>query len=163
MLTLPQVVQRPATPYIALKREVTLPFDDEIPAILDRLFSYLRANGLAPAGPVFFKHTVVDMPRLEMEFGVSLAHPVAAGGDFTGGMLPAGRYAEIDYFGPYDDLITVNAVLIGWSRHAGLAFDSRPQADGEWFAHRAEIYHNSPDEEPDPARLHTTVTIRLQD
>ncbi|AKC87074.1 GyrI-like domain-containing protein [Pseudoxanthomonas suwonensis] len=163
MLTLPEVVERPATPYLALKKQVTLPFDAEIPAILDRLFSYLHTNGLQPAGPVFFKHNVVDMPRLEMEFGVPLEHPVDADGDFTSGVLPAGRYAEITYFGPYDDLIAVNGVLIGWARHAGLAFDSRQQADGEWFAHRSEIYHNSPDEELDSRNLRTTVTIKLKD
>jgi effector-binding domain-containing protein len=163
MMTLPQIVERPATPYVALKKHVTLPFDDEIPAILARLDAYLDQHGLEPLGPVFFKHNVVDMPRLEMEFGVPVAHPVDAEGDFVSGMLPAGRHAEISYTGPYDDLIVINAVLIGWSRHTGLVFDSRHQADGEWFAHRSEILHNSPLEEPDPDRLRTTVTIKLKD
>jgi len=163
MLTLPEVVLRPATPYIALKQRVSLPFDDEVPAILDRLFSHLHAQGLTPAGPVFFKHNVVDMPHLDMEFGVPLERVVEADGDFTSGILPAGRHAELTSVGPYDDLLTANAVLIGWARHCGLEFDSRRQPDGEWFAHRSEIYHNSPDEEPDPARLRTTVTIKLRD
>lgn len=168
MLTLPEVVERPAVPYIALKQTVSLPFDDEIPAILARLAAHLQERRLVAAGPVFFKHNVVDMPRLEMEFGVPLEQAVdleggEAEGDFTSGILPAGRYAEITYLGPYDDLIAVNGVLIGWARHAGLEFDSRQQADGEWFAHRSEIYHNSPEEEPDPQKLRTTVTIRLKD
>ena len=122
-----------------------------------------RIAGLEAAGPVFFKHNVIDMPYLQMEFGVPLAHPVEAGGEFTSGALPAGRYAEITYTGPYDDLITVNGVLIGWARHAGLVFDSRPQPDGEWFAHRSEILHNNPAAEPDPAKLRTTVTIKLRE
>ena len=162
-MTLPEIVERPASPYVALKMEVTLPFDDEIPLILGRLYSYLHGRGLTPAGPVFFKHNVVDMPRLEMEFGVPLQQAVDADGDFTSGILPAGRYAQITYVGPYHDLVEVNGVLIGWARHAGLEFDSRRQADGEWFAHRSEIYHNGPEEEPDSSRLRTTVTIRLKD
>lgn len=163
MLTLPRIVERPATPYLALKKHVTLPFDDEIPAILAQLDACLRQHQLEPTGPVFFKHNVVDMPRLEMEFGVPLAHPVDAEGEFTSGMLPAGRHAEITYTGPYDDLIVVNAVLIAWARYTGLVFDSRHQADGEWFAHRSEILHNSPAEQPDPHKLRTTVTIKLRD
>jgi effector-binding domain-containing protein len=163
MLSLPCIVERPATPYVALRKDVTLPFDDEIPAILAQLSAYLAQRGLEAVGPVFFKHNVVDMPHLQMEFGVPLAHPVEAGGEFTSGMLPAGRHAEITYTGPYDDLITVNAVLIGWSKHAGLVFDSRRQPDGEWFAHRSEILHNSPAGESDPRMLRTTVTIKLED
>lgn len=162
MLSLPCIVERTATPYVALRRDVVLPFDDEIPAILAQLSAYLAQHGLEAAGPVFFKHNVIDMPYLQMEFGVPLAHPVQAGGEFTSGVLPAGRHAEITYTGPYDDLVTVNAVLIGWARHAGLEFDSRPQPDGEWFAHRSEILHNGLDPDPDPARLRTTVTIKLR-
>lgn len=163
MLSLPRIVERTATPYVALRKDVVLPFGDEVPAILAQLSAYLAQRGLEAAGPVFFKHNVIDMPYLQMEFGVPLAHRVKAGGEFTSGVLPAGRHAEITYTGPYDDLITVNGVLIGWARHAGLVFDSRPQPDGEWFAHRSEIFHNSPAAEPDPARLRTTVTIKLRE
>lgn len=98
-----------------------------------------------------------------MEFGVPVERVVEAPAEFVSGMLPAGRYAEVTYYGPYDDLITVNGVLIGWAHHAGLVFDAREQPDGEWFAHRAEIYHNSPAEEPDPQQWQTTVTIKLRD
>ena len=163
MLSLPRIVERTATPYVALRKDVVLPFDDEIPAILAQLSAYLAQRGLEAAGPVFFKHNVIDMPWLQMEFGVPLARPVEAGGEFTSGVLPAGRHAEISYTGPYEDLVIVNAVLIGWARHSGLEFDSRPQPDGEWFAHRSEILHNSPGAGADPASLRTTVTIKLRD
>lgn len=163
MLSLPCIVEHSATPYVALRKRVTLPFDDEIPGILARLSAYLAQHGLPATGPVFFKHNVVDMPDLEMEFGVALAQPVEADGEFTSGMLPAGRYAEIEYTGAYDDLLVVNAVLIGWARYAGLVFDSRRRPDGEWFAHRSEICHVSPAGTLDLGHLRTTVTIKLRD
>jgi effector-binding domain-containing protein len=163
MLTLPAVVERPETPYVALRKAVTLPFDDEIPAILDKLFAHLTERGVPPAGPVFFKHNVVAMPDLIMEFGVPVAQPVETDGDFVSGTLPPGRYAEITWYGPYDDLVEVNGVLILWSRGAGMIFDSVTKEDGEHFANRTEIYHNSPAEEPDPAKLATTVSIKLKD
>ncbi len=78
------------------------------------------------------------------------------------GVLPAGRYAEITYFGPYDELVTVNGVLIGWAWQAGLVLDAQEDADGERFASRLEVYHSGPEDEPDPQKWQTTVTIKLK-
>jgi effector-binding domain-containing protein len=163
VLTLPKIVERPALAYLAIKAHVSLPFDDKIPQILDRLFGFLKTNDLRETGPVFFKHNVVAMPDIEMEFGVPVDRTIAVEGDFVSGYLPAGRYGEVTYFGPYDDLVTVNGVLIGWAHHVGWTFDAREQANGEWFSNRLEIYHNSPAEEPDPQKLQTTVSIKLKD
>lgn len=163
MLTLPKIVERPEIPYLAVREEVTLPFDDQLPALLGRLFGAMDERGIAPAGPLIFKHTLVDMPRLEMDFAVPVSKPEPGVGPLVAGVMPAGRYAEITWIGPYDDLIEVNAVLIGWARHCGLDFDSEKVAEGERFAGRAEIYHNGPDTEPDPAKLETTVAIKLRD
>ncbi|APH71083.1 GyrI-like domain-containing protein [Aquibium oceanicum] len=163
MLTLPSIVERPAVPFLALRRNVALPFDDEIPEIMDELFSALRACHASPAGPVFFKHNIVDMPALEMDFGVPVDSPPPAAGPLEAGILPAGRYAEITYLGAYDDLVTVNGVLIAWALRAGLVFDSVRKSDGEHFASRLEIYHNGLEEEADPSNWKTTVSIKLKD
>lgn len=162
MLTLPTIVDRPALAYVAVKKRVALPFDDAVPAILSELFDFVAMHRLE-AGPVFFKHNVIVMPEIEMEFAVPVDRPVRGQGSIVSGSLPAGRYAEITYFGPYDDLLTVNGVLVGWALHAGMVFDSHQEGAGEWFAARSEIYHNSPAEEPDPQRLKTTVSIKLKD
>lgn len=163
MLTMPEIVTRAETPYFAVRRTVTLPFDDEVPAILQTLFARLEREGLAAEGPVFFKHTVVDMPRIEMEFGVPVSRVVAGEGDFVGGVLPAGRYAEITHTGPYEALIEVNGVLIDWARQAGHVFDARRVEKGEWFAHRAEIYHTEPEDVAREPPGRTTVSIKLKD
>lgn len=163
MLTLPNITYREATPYVAVKARVNLPFDDQIPDIMKKLHGYLKKNDLRETGLVFFKHNIVAMPMIEMEFGVPVARAQDSRDDMVSGILPAGRYAEITYFGPYDDLIAVNGVLIGWARHAGLTFDARKTADGEWFANRLEVYHNSSEEEPDHQKLQTIVTIKLKD
>ena len=163
MLTLPTIVEHPATPYVATRRVVTLPYGDAIPEILGTLFATMARLGIAPSGPLFFKHDRIAMPEIEMEFGVPVAALPQASGDLVAGLLPAGRYAEITSIGPYDDLFEVNGVLIGWARHKGLVFDSRVDGADEWFANRLEIYHNSPDEEPDAQKLRTTVAIKLRD
>lgn len=167
MLTHPEIVERNAVPFVAIRRNVSLPFDDEIPGILAQLDAWLAALGLTAAGPIFFKHNIVVMPELEMDFGVPVGRPVdhdaAEKAEMIAGELPAGRYAELTHFGPYDDLIAVNGTLIDWALNAGHAFDSVVRSDGEHFACRLETYHNSPDEEPDPAKWQTSVSIKLAD
>ena len=163
MLTLPRIVDRPETPYFALKRTVTLPFEAEIPSIIATLRSCLDTQNVVPTGPVFFKHNLVAMPVIEMEFGVPVERLLPAEGDFVSGILPAGRYAEITYVGPYDDLIEVNGLLIIWARELGHSFDAQPEGGGERFANRAEIYHTNPEDDKGSASSRTTVSIKIKD
>ncbi|OEO29043.1 hypothetical protein VW23_027205 [Devosia insulae DS-56] len=163
MLTLPRIVDRPEVPYFALKRTVTLPFEAEIPGIMATLRSCLHARNVVPTGPVFFKHNLVAMPLIDMEFGVPVERLMPAEGDFVSGILPSGRYAEVTYLGPYDDLMEVNGLLIMWAREHGHSFDARPERSGEWFANRAEIYHTDPEDDKGSASSRTTVSIKLKD
>ena len=163
MMTLPTVVERPAIPFLAIRRKVTRPFGGAVPGIIDDLFSALKACQVSPAGPVFFKYNIVAMPDLDIEFGVPVDNPAPASVPLVAGTLPAGRYAELTYLGPYDELVAVNGTLIDWARQAGLVFDTVRRSDGEYFVSRLEIYHNGPEEEPDPSKWKTTVSIKLKD
>jgi effector-binding domain-containing protein len=163
MLTLPKIADRAAQPYVAIRQKVTIPFGEAIGPIMGELFGTINAKGIQPSGPVFFKYNIVNMPELEIEFGVPVASPIAGDGRLVSGTLPAGRYAELTYWGHYDNLMDANAVLIGWAKQRELAWDSTDEADGEHFAARVEIYPNSPDEEPDPEKWETTVAIKVKE
>ncbi|WP_051695551.1 GyrI-like domain-containing protein [Caulobacter sp. UNC358MFTsu5.1] len=163
MITAPVIQERPSVPYAAIRRCVTLPFDDEIPGILHELFAGLASQGLTPAGPLFFKHNVIAMPDIEMEFGVPIAEPQPATDTLITGILPAGRFGEVIHRGPYDGLMEANAKLVGWARDHGVVWDSQTHSDGEHFACRLEIYVNGPDDEPAPLKLETIVTIKIAD
>ena len=163
MLTLPTIVERTAQPYVAIRKRVTIPFGEVIGPTMDAMFSAVKAKSLQPVGPAFFKYNIVNMPDLEIEFGVPVAVPVASDGQLIGGMLPAGRYAQTTYWGHYDNLMDVNAVLIGWAREKGIVWDATSGSDGDHFAARFEIYPNSPEEEPDPNKWETTVAIKVKD
>lgn len=163
MLSLPEIVERAAVPYAAVRRDVRIPFGAEIGPAIGSMFGRLDARGIAPDGPVFFKYNKVVMPELQVEFGVPLAAEIAPDDMLVTALLPAGRYASIEYFGDYEHLIEVNAVLIGWVHHHGWQFDSEVRPDGEHFACRIELYHNGPDDEPDLEKWHTTVLIKLRD
>jgi effector-binding domain-containing protein len=159
----PRIVERATQPYVAVKRQVNLPFGGAIDEAMGALFGSLQAQGIQPAGAVIFKYNIVKMPELEIEFGTEVATPVTPSGELMGGELPAGRYAELTYLGHYDHLIEANGALIDWARAEGLTFDMETQADGDHFASRVEFYLNSPAEEPDPDKWKTVVAIKLRD
>jgi effector-binding domain-containing protein len=163
MLTLPRIIDQKARPYVAIRRRLKMPFDADIGPAMGALFAAIAARNIRTTGPAFFKYNVIAMPELEIEFGMPVAEPVAADGDLVASVLPAGRYAETTFFGHYDHLMNVNAILIGWAKEINLTWDATTEADGDHFAARLEIYHNDPDEEPDPARWQTTLMIKVKD
>lgn len=164
MLSLPTIISRPAQPYIAMRRYVTLPFNEVADATFPALFGWLDRHAIAPAGAPFIKYNVIDMAReLEVEFGVATAGAVDPDAETVSGELPAGRYAAITWVGPYTDLMEVNAVLIGWARLHQYAFDMTETDRGDQFAGRFEIYKTDPAAEPDPSRWETELLIKLKE
>lgn len=163
MLTLPKIVERAATHYAAVPAEVRIPFGDAIGPRMGEAAGYLDGAGVKGFGPAVFKYNVIDMPRLEMEFGFVTPGPVDGGGQVRAGLLPAGKYATLTYTGHYDNVIDATATLIGWAKQTGLEWDSTAGADGEHFVSRFEIYPNGPDDEPDPNKWITEIWIKLKD
>jgi len=148
---------------VAIRKRVTIPFDAVIGATMDAMFAAVKAKSLEAVGPAFFKYNIVNMPDLEIEFGVPVAAAPASDRQLVSGTLPAGRYAQTTYWGHYDNLMDVNAILIGWAREKGIVWDATTASDGDHFAARFEIYPNSPEEEPDPNKWETTVAIKIKD
>jgi len=164
MLTLPKLVEREAQPYVAMRRMVKLPFNDVVDATLPKLWRWIGDHHVEPAGPPFIKYNVIDMAsKLEIEFGAPTATVLPADAEVVTGTLPAGRYATLTYHGPYNDLMEVNAVLIGWANLHQYAFDMQPTPKGDRFACRLEIYPNDPREVPDPRDWETVLAFKLRD
>ena len=107
--------------------------------------AYLEAQGITDFGPAIFKYNRVQMPGLEIDFGFLTPTRLPAAPELVSGELPAGTYATLTYTGPYDDLIEVNAVLIGWAAHKGIQWDATPSPDGDLFASRVEFYLDGPE------------------
>lgn len=159
----PRIVEREATPYVAVRRAVAIPFGDVIPGIMGKLFDEVNAQRLQPDGPVFFKYNFINMPELEIDFGVPLPKPVEAKGDLVAGVLPAGRYVQLIHFGHYDKLIDATGSLIRWAREQGIRWDAIETPEGDTFVSRLETYPNGPDDEPDPDKWETIIEIKIRD
>lgn len=163
MLTIPQIIHRTAQRYIAVRLPVSIPFDAEMEPAFDELFAAFANAGVAPDGMEFIKYNVIDMPRLEIEVGMTTGADIPLSGRLVEGELAAGRYISLSYTGPYDGLMDVTAMLVGWAKEKGLKWDSHDTPKGEAFACRLEVFDNNPSIEPDPAKLRTTLLFKLAD
>ena len=163
MLTVPHIINRTAQRYIAVRLPVSIPFDEEMDAVFDELLSAFSRAGVEPDGMEFIKYNLIDMPRLEIEVGMTTNAPIPPSSRLVEGELPAGRYVSLTYTGPYTDLMDVTAMLVGWAKEKGLKWDSHETPDGEEFACRLEVHDNNPSIEPDPAKLQTTLLFKLAD
>ena len=163
MLTLPQIIDRTAQRYIAVRLPVSIPFDEHMDPVFDELFSAFSRAGVEPNGMEFIKYNLIDMPRLEIEVGMTTNAAIPPNGRLVEGELPAGRYVSLTYTGSYTNLMDVTAMLVGWAKEKGLKWDSHQTLDGERFACRLEVHDNNPSIEPDPAKLQTTLLFKLAD
>lgn len=158
----PEITERPAQPYVAIAASVTMAtLGTEVPPLNGEVFAWLAAKGIAPAGPPFWRYTMVDMEHsLEVEAGVPVASPVAGDdGRVLAGVLPAGRYVTMRHVGPPDSLAGATGELLSWASSKGLTFDT----DGTTWGCRLEIYLTDPATQPDMTKWETELSFRLTD
>jgi len=162
MLTTPRIVERQATHYAAVTREVRMPFGEMIGPAMGEVVGYLNDAKVEGFGPAVFKYDVIDMPRLVIQLGFVTPGPVAGTGSVRPGLLPAGKYVTATYAGHYDNLERATGEVIGWANRNKVEWDSSPEGSGERFVSRFEIYPNGPDDEPDPDKWITEIWIKTK-
>jgi hypothetical protein len=134
---------------------------DRIP----KIFGWLGARGIQPAGPPFFRYHIVDMEReLLVEAGVPVAVPVAEdGSEVRCGILPPGEFVVLTHTGAPATLPDATAELLDWAAARGLAWDSYQTGIGEEWVCRVEFYLTDPAEQPDTSKWQTQLAFRLKD
>jgi effector-binding domain-containing protein len=158
-----RVENRPDQQYAAIRTEVSMDgFGDLLGLLWGEVFGWLGVRGVDPAGPPLIRYNVIDMEgAMEIEVGVPVAARIEGDDRVTGGVLPAGRYAVLSYFGDYSGLVEANAALQDWAAAEGLEFDQRSTGRGDAFGGRVESYPTDPEQEPDPSKWQTDVAYRL--
>jgi effector-binding domain-containing protein len=156
----PEITERPAKPYVAIAATVTMAtLGTVVPPLNGEVFAWLAARGIAPAGPPFWRYTVVDMEHeLEVEAGTPVAAPVAGDdGRVVAGVLPAGRYVTMHHVGHPESLADATGRLLSWAEAKGLRFDT----DGTRWGCRLESYLTDPATQPDMTKWETVLSFRL--
>jgi effector-binding domain-containing protein len=164
-MTEPQIQQREALPYLAIRSEVT----NGVPAVVDRtfpqLFAWLGERGIAPEGPPFIRFLEVDSHGEPLE--IEAAAPISSGAEppaddtVRPGTLPAGRYATLIHTGPYHhdevpDLVDAQATLKKWTEQEGI-LTGRPSERGTSLAACVEHYKVGPPMEEDWTKWETEL------
>jgi effector-binding domain-containing protein len=164
LISLPAVVGRKATNYVAVARSVRIPFQKDIDRAMPMVADWLGAQGVDRLGSAIFRYNVIAMPELEMEFGfVPPRRKLKSDGEIVAGVLPEGRYATITHFGHYRHLVQATGTLINWARGMGIRFDVVESQAGDRFASRFELYSNGPMDEPDPDKWETQIFIKVRE
>ncbi len=161
MLTMPKTTEFGPKPYVAVRLPVTIPFAEEMDPAFDELFGAFEKAGVKPDGMEFVKFNLIDMPRLEIEVGMTTDAAIPLTGRLVSGTLPQGRFVSMTYTGSYDGLYDATAMLIGWAKETGVQWDVEPTPQGDRFACRLEVHENNPSVEDDPAKLVTTILIKV--
>lgn len=159
----PQILDRPAQPYAAVRRAVTMAtigeVADQVPVVLARL----AEQGLDPAGPPFLRYLTIDMDSdLVVEAGVPVARAVQDDGELLAGVLPAGRYVVTSVLGHPEGLVGVTGALLAWARDQGLEWDVETTPRGERWGCRLESFLTDPREQPDLRLWRTELAFRLR-
>jgi effector-binding domain-containing protein len=109
--------------------------------LLAELVAWVAEHDADLTGPFFLRLHVVDMTgAMDIEVGVIGTAP-RTDGRVSSSLLPAGRYAVLDY---RNTSLPANRLLHKWIREHGLATDSHDSPNGEAFAARCEIYLTDP-------------------
>jgi len=164
MITTPQIDERTAQPYLAIRTQFPMhALPTVIPQLLGEVFGWLGQRGIAPAGAPFIRYLVINMEaRMDIEVGVPVATALPGDDRVCADVLPAGRYATLIYTDVQRG-IPANAALLEWGAAQGLVWDTWAAENGDGFGARLESFLTEPDEEPNPAKWETEVAIRLAD
>jgi effector-binding domain-containing protein len=165
MLSEPEVIERPAQPYVGIRAQVTMEsLGRVLPDLHGQVFGWLGQRGIAPAGAPFWRYNVIDMARLlEVDVAVPVASAVTGDDQVLADTVPAGRYASLRYTGDPSGLLGATESLLKWADEQGLTWDMVPTPDGDRWAARLEIYETDPTVEPDTAKWVTQLAFRLAD
>ena len=163
MLTEPKVVERPATHYASVSRDVQIPFGEVIGPAMGEVVAYLDSAKVQGFGPAVFRYNLIEMPRLQMEFGFITPGAVAGSQTVKSGILPAGKYVMVTHTGHYDNVEKATGDVIAWAKANHISWDSTPERGAERFVSRFEIYPNGPDDEPDPNKWITEIWIKTRE
>jgi effector-binding domain-containing protein len=161
----PQIKQRDALPYVAIRSEVTNGIRAAVDRSFPQLFAWLGEHGIEAAGPPFIRFLEVDHQGEPLEIEVAAPIPdetdPPADDTIRAGTLPAGRYATLVHIGPYrsddvPDLGDAQAALKSWTEQQGLP-TARPSKRGSSLPCCVEHYRIGPPTEQDWTKWETEL------
>jgi len=143
----PKVETRIEQPYVAIPIEMEILDREEIAALMEEVYSWMKRRKIEPAGKPFCRYWV--MGGVEEKFNFEVGLPIArmAEGDnrVIASFIPGGTYASGHHHGTVDYLDDSSYVLEKWAQDEGLELDKRYEGDTEIWNGRFEFYPAIPE------------------
>lgn len=156
----PRINERPDQPYMGIR--VQTPFKGMFQVtdkLRQQLFTWAKARGLEPVGPIFLRYHVIDMEGpMDVEVGFPVAAPMSDEGSICAGVLPAGRYASLVYIG---NGYIGNKTLHEWAAANGIQWDRWDDPKGDAFRSRYEAYLTDPRLEHRKTKWEVEVAMKI--
>ncbi|HWQ29410.1 MAG TPA: GyrI-like domain-containing protein [Negativicutes bacterium] len=134
-----EMKEKAAQPVLSIRETTSM---DKLPQEIGRTYGsimqYLTELGEQPAEAPYTAYYNLDMEHLDVEMGFPVSRALSGKGEIKASELPAGRYVECLYKGPYDGMVPVYEAMKKWIAEKGL------EATGTAY----EVYYNSPGEAP---------------
>jgi len=149
----PKVVTREAQNYVAIPDTVTMQGIGAVyPQLMPKIFAWLQAHNVTPAGPPFMRFVEIDMAKqLKIEVGIPVGKAVKGSDEVKAGVIPAGKYVALTWFGP--NTVAGNAALQKWAKSKHIQFAT----DGKRWTSRVEFSLTDPRKEPDMKKWRTDI------
>jgi effector-binding domain-containing protein len=160
MITEPKLEYRNEIHYVAIRKQVAIPFGDVLGPLWGEIFAWLASKGLAPAGAPFIRYLTTDMAqKLDLEVGIPVATATPGDARISAGVFPAGRYAVAVYNGSSDGLMNATAGFLDWAKEHRVVWKTNRKDGVEWWESRVEFYLTDPAGEPDPQKWQTELAF----
>ena len=147
-----ELKEKAAQPVLAIRTTTSVgKLPQEIGKAYGSIMQYLNELGEQPAEAPYTAYYNLDMENLDVEMGFPVSKQLAGKGEIKASEVPAGRYAECMYKGPYEEMVPVYEAMNKWIADKGL------EATGISY----EVYYNSPEEVPESEHL-TKVMLAVK-
>jgi effector-binding domain-containing protein len=165
MISEPRLVTRPAQRYAAIRTALPIPFGSSLAPLWKEVEQWLVGRGAGSMGPALIRYLTTDMSsKLDMDIGFVIEQALKGDGRVITEVLPAGRYAVLDYTGPYrgKGIYKANVAIIGWARANQVVWDTSIKNNVEWWNGRIEFYLSDPAKETNTKKYRAELAFKVK-
>jgi effector-binding domain-containing protein len=162
MIGQPQINDRPETPYMGIRTQVPVMGMSKVAEKLYKeLPVWLKQHRVEAIGPSFLRYYVIDiMGEVDFEVGFPVEWVLAGDRRVSAGVLPAGSYASLVYFGSG---LAANRALIEWAKANGITWQRWNDGKGDAFYSCYQTFLTDPNIEPRKTKWDIEMAIKLTD
>jgi effector-binding domain-containing protein len=141
-----------AQPVLSIRKTTSVGnLPQEIGKAYGSILQYLNELGVQPADAPFTAYYNMDMEHLDVEMGFPVAKEFSGRGEIKAGEIPAGKYTECMYKGPYGEMMSAYDAMNLWIGENGHT------PTGITY----EVYYNSPMDVPE-SELLTKIMFQIK-